>query len=104
MKMSLEENDGTVIKEKEYGRAYLTEFDVMEGAEDWWRTQFHNNTKAKLPDGKRKRFSKEAKDAYKIVDILANAFKRTMFGRFLCNKDNIAKEVQQDFDNEAENA
>ena len=97
-KMSLLDNEENVIKEKDYGGGYLTDFDIEKAAEEWWKTHFYNMSFAKLPDGKKKKYSKEANEAYKIVDILVNKFRRTLFGKFLCNKDEVGESIQKDFD------
>ena len=90
--LSLEEDDGTVIEEKTYGRAYLTEFDIREAATDWWKTHFHNRNR-KLGD-KKKKFTKDANQVFRIVHILTEAVKRTLFQKFLCNKDEIWEEFE----------
>jgi len=100
VKMSLEDNEGNVIKEEDSGRAYLTDIDLIEAAKEWWEIQAYNNTFARMPKYKKKRFTKEAVEAYKIVDILTNALKRTLFGRFLCDKDDILEKNQKEFDKE----
>jgi hypothetical protein len=78
-----------VIKEKEYGMAYLTDFDKAKAAEDWWDTHFYNENTAKALKKRKKKYSKEAVMTYRIVDIFVNALRRTMFGEFLCNKDKV---------------
>lgn len=102
-KVTLEDDDGNLIKEKEYGRAYLTEVDMVEAANDWWEVYFYNRLAAKHKQ-KKKRYSKESNEIYKIIDILSNALRRTLFGRFLCeNKADIADRVEEEFEDYKEN-
>jgi hypothetical protein len=97
-KISLLDDDENVIKEKDYGSGYLADFDITEATEDWWNTHLYNKTLARLPGSRKKKFSREASESYKIVDILVNKFRRTLFGRFLCDKDEVAKRIQKEFD------
>lgn len=91
-KMSLEDNEGNVIKEKEYGRAYLSHVDLMEAAKDWWSTVYHN----RIHKGKRKGYSQEAREVYKIVEILTIGWKKSLFERFLCDAREIWDAIKKD--------
>lgn len=83
-KMTVTDNEGNVIKEKVYGRAYLTPIDLLQAAADGWYVRFYN-TKNK----KKKKYSKDTKELYKIVDTLINQTKRTILSRFLCRSGEV---------------
>ncbi len=90
-KMTVTDDEGNVIKEKEYGRAYLTPIDILQAAEDGWFTKFYN-TKNK----KKKKYSTETKELYKIVDTLINQTRRTLLGRFLCRSGDVWEKYKEE--------
>jgi hypothetical protein len=101
--VSLEDDEGNVIKEKDYGRAYLADIDMRKATEDWWETHFYNYYASKYKVKKRK-FTRDSNEVYKIVDILSNALRRTLFGRFLCeSRKEIAARIEKDFEDYKEN-
>lgn len=95
-KMSLEDDEGNVLKEKEYGRAYLTDIDLEAAAIDWWATVYNNRVNKK----DRRSYSKEAREVYKIVDILSGTWRKTLFEKFLCNAEEIWDKVKPKKENE----
>lgn len=88
VKLSLLEDDGTVIKEKEYGRGYLDSIDMAKASEDWWHITCYN---AKNPTNKKK-YPKHCTTVSKIVDILTSQLKRTILNHFLCDRKSIEKQ------------
>ncbi len=92
VKITLEENDGTVIKEQEYGKAYLEDIDMVQAAKDHWYTKFWN---AKNQSNKKK-YPDHSKRIYKIVDILTNQLKSTLLGRFLCRSGDVWEEYKDE--------
>ncbi len=91
--MTITDDEGNVIKEKEYGRAYLTPIDILQAAEDGMLTKYYNFD---LNNKKKKKQSKETKELYKIVDTFVAAFKRTMMDRFLCRSGEIWEKYKND--------
>ena len=90
-KFTITDDDGNIIKEKEYGKAYLTPIDILQSAEDGILTKYYNfdlNNKIK------KEQSKETKELYRIVDILMATFKRTMMDKFLCDSGEILEKYK----------
>ena len=83
-KMTVTDDEGNVIKEKEYGKAYLTPIDVFQATIDGWLTKFYNSE-----NKKKKKYSTETKELYKIVDTLISQTKRTILGRFLCRSGDV---------------
>jgi hypothetical protein len=88
--MSLEDDEGNVIKEKEYGRAYLSDVNLDEAAEDWWETVYHN----RINKRDKRKYSNEAREVYKIVDVLSRAWRTTLFEKFLCDAKEILDRVR----------
>lgn len=81
-KMTLTDNEGNVIKEKEFGNAYLTDIDMAQAAGDWWRARYE---RLSYPP-------RECFTVSKIVDILTNQLKDTILNKFLCDRDAIYEE------------
>ncbi len=92
-KFTITDDEGNVIKEKEYGKAYLTPIDILQSAEDGILTKYYNFD---LNNKKKKRQSKETKELYKIVDILVAAFRSTMMDKFLCDSGEIWEKFKRE--------
>jgi hypothetical protein len=88
--MILSDDEGNIIKENEYGRAYLADIDFQRAAEDGLRTKYYN-----AENKKKKKYSEETRELYKIVDTLISALKRTMMDRFLCRSGEVWEEYKK---------
>ena len=85
VKLSLEENDGTVIKEQEYGNAYMENIDMPQAAEDWWLVRF----------GKKSKYPRHCFKVAKIADILTSQLKDYLLNKFLCDRDTIYEDYHK---------
>ncbi len=90
-KMTITDDEGNVIKVEDYGRAYLTPIDVLQAAEDGWLTKFYNSE-----NKKKKKYSMETKELYKIVDSLISQTKRILLGKFLCDSGEVWEKYKRE--------
>jgi hypothetical protein len=86
VKMSLVDDTGNVIKEEEFGNAYLEDIDMAQAAADWWHARYK-----RLPSTPRECFKLS-----KIVDILITQLKSYILNKFLCDRDAIYEEYKSE--------
>lgn len=84
VKMSLEEEDGKVIKEQEFGTAYMEDMDMAKAAADWWKARYNKHKRTLIP--------RDCFRISKIADILTAQLKDQILNKFLCDRDAIYKE------------
>ena len=86
VKMTLTDNEGNIVKEEEFGNAYLEDIDMAQAAADLWHVRY-------------KRLSYHPRECYKIskiVDILTAQFKTYILNKFLCDRDVIYEEYKNE--------
>lgn len=91
-KVSLEEDDGTVVKEQEWGNAYMDDIDMAKAATDHWHVRYNNRGD---PIKRLKQTPKHCFRIRRIVNIMVDQLEKFLLQKFLCDRAEIYEEYQK---------